>query len=65
MQGGRIAGTSDPIGGVPAERPADPGDVVATIFHSLGYELETVLPGPAGRPFTIVDNGKQPVRELF
>jgi len=65
VQGGRIAGTSDPIGGVPAERPTDPGDVVATIFHSLGYELETVLPGPAGRPFTIVDNGKQPVRELF
>jgi len=65
VQGGRVVGRSDPIGGVPAERPTDPGDVVATIFHSLGLNLEAHLPGPAGRPFPLVDFGKQPVRELF
>jgi hypothetical protein len=65
VKGGRVVGRSDPIGGVPAERPVDPGDVVATIYHSLGFNLETVLPGPAGRPFTIVDTGKREVHELF
>lgn len=65
VQGGRIVGASDPIGGVPAERPVDPANVVATIFHSLGFDLEQVLPGPAGRPFTIVDSGKKEIHELF
>ncbi len=65
VRGGQTVGRSDPIGGVPAERPTDPGDVVATIFHSLGYNLEAHLPGPAGRPFPLVDFGKQPVKELF
>src|SRR5688572_12567903 len=35
VKGGRVIGRSDPIGGVPAERPVDPGDIVATVFHSL------------------------------
>lgn len=65
VQGGRVVGRSDPIGGVPAERPADPGEVVATIFHSLGFDLETKLPGPAGRPFPLVDFNKHEIKELF
>ena len=65
VQGGRVVGASDPIGGVPADRPVDPGDVVATIFHSLGFDLEAHLPGPAGRPFPLVDFGKSPIHELF
>jgi len=65
VQGGRVVGASDPIGGVPADRPADPGDIAATIFHSLGFDLETRLPGPAGRPFPLVDVGKHEIKELF
>lgn len=65
VQGGRIVGRSDPIGGVPAERPTDPGDIVATVYHSLGLDLETKLPGPSGRPFPIVDFGKHEIKELF
>ena len=65
VQGGRVVGASDPIGGTPAERPVDPGDVVATIFHSLGLDPESHLPGPAGRPFPLVDFGKEPIGELF
>src|SRR5690606_24774698 len=38
VRGGRAIGASDPIGGFPAERPAGPGDIVATIFHSLGFD---------------------------
>jgi hypothetical protein len=65
VQGGRIVGASDRIGGVPAERPVDPPEIVATIYHSLGLDLETKLPGPQGRPFPLVDTGKHQIHELF
>jgi hypothetical protein len=65
VQGGRAVGASDEIGAYPAERPADPAEVVATIYHSLGFDLETTLPGPAGRPFPLVDFGKHEIAELF
>jgi hypothetical protein len=65
VKGGRIVGASDPIGAVPADRPVEPADVAATIFHSLGFNLETNLPGPAGRPFPIVDVGHRQIQELF
>jgi hypothetical protein len=65
VKGGRVVGASDPIGGVPAERPVEPGDAVATIFHSLGFDLESHLPGPAGRPFPLVDFGRREIHELF
>jgi hypothetical protein len=65
VKGGRVIGKSDPVGGFPAERPVLPGDLVATIFHSLGLDHESHLPGPAGRPFPLVDFGRQPIRELF
>lgn len=65
VQGGRVVGASDRIGGVPAERPVDPSEIVATIYHSLGLDLETKLPGPQGRPFPLVDSGKHEIHELF
>ena len=65
VQGGRAVGASDEIGGYPADRPTSPADVVATIFHSLGLDLETELPGPGGRPFPLVDFGTRPILELF
>lgn len=65
VQGGRVVGKSDPIGAVPAERPVDPGEVVATIYRSLGLDLETRLPGPQSRPFPLVDFGVHEIKELF
>ena len=65
VQGGRVVGASDPIGGVPVDRPAGPSEVVATIFHSLGFDLDSTLPGPAGRPFPLVDFGHHEISELF
>ncbi len=65
VQGGRVVGASDPIGAVPADRPVQPPDLVATIFHSLGLNIESHLPGPAGRPFPLVDFGHAPIHELF
>ena len=65
VQGGRVIGKSDPIGAYPAEQPVEPGNVVATIFKSLGYDLEQELPGPSGRPFPLVDQGTEAINELF
>lgn len=65
VQGGRVVGASDPIGAVPADRPTEPPEIIATIYHALGLNLETHLPGPAGRPFPLVDFGFREIRELF
>jgi hypothetical protein len=65
IQGGRVVGRSDRIGGVPAERPVEPAEIVATVYRSLGLNLETTLPGPQGRPFPLVDTGKHEIHELF
>ena len=65
VKGGRAVGASDTIGAFPAERPVKPGDIVATIFHSLGLDHEMHLPGPAGRPFALTDFGTDPIKELF
>jgi len=65
VQGGRVIGKSDAIAGYPAERPVAPNEIVATIYQSLGLDLETELPGPNGRPFPLVDYGTKPIRELF
>ena len=65
VKGGRVVGKSDEIGGYPTERPTAPKEVVATMFKALGLDLDTHLPGPNNRPFSLVDFGTQPIKELF
>ena len=65
VQGGRVVGRSDEIGGYPAERPVTPAEVVATIYRGLGLDLETELPGPQSRPYPLVDFGTHEIKELF
>jgi hypothetical protein len=65
VKGGRIIGKSDEIGAYPVERPVNPSEVVATIYKSLGLDLETELPGPSGRPFPLVNFGTHEIKELF
>lgn len=65
IQGGRVVGESDDIGGAPKSRPTTPAEVTATVYHSLGIDLETELPGPQSRPIRVVDHGVEPIMELF
>jgi uncharacterized protein (DUF1501 family) len=65
VKGGRVIGASDDIGAYPAERPVSPAMTVATIYHALGIDLDTELPGPQTRPIPVVDFGTEPVHELF
>ena len=65
IQGGRVVGESDDIGGAPKSRPTTPAEVAATVYHALGIELGTELPGPQDRPIRVVDHGVEPIKELF
>ncbi|MBI3118529.1 MAG: DUF1501 domain-containing protein, partial [Candidatus Hydrogenedentes bacterium] len=65
VQGGRVVGKTDEIGAYPIERPVSPAELVASVYHSLGIDLETELPSPGTRPVPVVDYGVQPVHELF
>jgi hypothetical protein len=61
---GKVVGKTDSIGGTIADRPISPKDVLATIYHLLGYDLETTLTDRTTRPVSLVPNG-QVVRELL
>ena len=65
IKGGQAIGASDEIGGAPKDRPTTPGEIAATVFHGLGIDPTTELPGAGGRPIPLVDRGTEPIRELF
>lgn len=65
IKGGNIVGASDEIGAYPKDRPANPGEVVATIFKALQIDLDTELPGLQGRPIRVVEHGVNAINELF
>jgi Protein of unknown function (DUF1501) len=54
---GRVVGKTDSIGGTVVDRPVSPKDVLATVYHLLGYDLETVIADKVGRPQTLVPTG--------
>jgi hypothetical protein len=65
MKMGQAIGRSSPRGEHVVDRPFDPQDVAATIYHHLGINphAESFL-DHAGRPLALLDQG-QPIRELI
>jgi hypothetical protein len=63
LAGGQIVGASNSKGEYPAADPMKPADVLATIYHQLGINLETSFLNHAGRPIPINNYGK-PIRQL-
>lgn len=61
VQGGRVIGKSDAIGAYPTERSVSPGEIMATIHHALGLDLQQVLPNGA----RYVSSGTRHIHELF
>jgi Protein of unknown function (DUF1501) len=53
---GRVVGKSDKIAGDVAERPISPKDVLATTYHLLGIDPETVITDRTNRPVPLVQN---------
>jgi hypothetical protein len=54
---GRVVGRSDKIGGTVAERPVSPKDILATTYHLLGIDPETVLYDRTNRPLPLAPGG--------
>ena len=64
MRMGQVIGRSSERGEHVAERPIDPQDVAATIYHHLGIDARSVtFDDRAGRPTYLLDRG-EPIREL-
>jgi uncharacterized protein (DUF1501 family) len=55
---GRIVGSTDRIGGTVQDRPVSPKDILATAYHLLGIDPETMLTDRIGRPLPLVPNGR-------
>ncbi len=55
---GRVVGKTDKIGGTVVDRPISPKDVLATVYHLLGYDLETHLTDKLSRPVSLVPGGQ-------
>jgi len=66
IQGGRVIGRTDRTGGSPVSRPVHVQEVFATLYHTLGIDVNAVkIPDFNGRPRYLVENNRQPVRELL
>jgi hypothetical protein len=53
LRGGQVIGASDAVGGLPREGLVTPEDITATLFHQLGYNPQTEIHDPTGRPLPI------------
>lgn len=65
MRMGQVIGRSDRRGERVVERPLDPQDVAATVYHHLGIDARaTSFRDPLDRPMPLLDRG-EPIRELI
>lgn len=63
IRGGQAYGSSDKIGGEPADSPMHVRDLFATIYHTLGFSHDSKVFDPSGRPHFFVE-GKV-IEKLF
>ncbi|MGK0185708.1 MAG: hypothetical protein ACI9R3_001487 [Verrucomicrobiales bacterium] len=64
IQGGRVIGSSDSLGGEPDDNPKTPQDVLATMYRHLGIDPSVTFEDHGGRPHPILPSGS-PIEELF
>ena len=66
MNHGQVIGASDKHAGEAVDRPVRFGDVFATLYTSMGINVETAtIPDLQGRPRYLVDHGRKPLKELI
>ncbi len=61
---GQIIGSSTPDGGLPADRPVSPSDVLATLYKHLGINPDIEVVNLLGRPAPLLPEGRV-IKELF
>ncbi len=65
LRHGQVIGASDIDGGEIKDRPVTPADLAATVYRHMGVPLDTTYSNTSGRPLYIVEEGGEPLRELF
>jgi len=55
---GRVLGKSDKTAGDPLERRVSPKDILATMYHLLGIDPQTIIHDQQNRPFPLVPHGE-------
>lgn len=66
MRPGHIIGSTDSQGGKPADRPVHVQEVFATLYRTLGIDVNGVkIDDLNGRPRYLVDQNRQPLPELL
>ncbi|MFO0908687.1 MAG: DUF1501 domain-containing protein [Isosphaeraceae bacterium] len=55
---GNVVGRSDKIASDPVDRRVSPKDILATIYHLLGIERDTMLADRQGRPMPLLAEGE-------
>lgn len=58
LAGGAILGQTDRIAGEAIDRPVSYADVVATLYHQLGIDPQTIIHDRTGRPHVLMDQGE-------
>jgi arylsulfatase A-like enzyme len=59
IETGQVIGGTDKEGGYPIDRATDPKDILATMYHLLGFDPAlTTIPDPLGRPMHILPHGE-------
>ncbi len=64
IRGGQVIGATDAIGSEPRDRPLGPGDLLATIYRTLGVDADRMIADRQNRPHRLVEAG-QAIGELF
>jgi hypothetical protein len=64
IRGGQVIGATDKHGTRPSDNPVEPPQLLASIYHGMGIDLDTtMLPGPGNRPIRLVE--AEPIKQLF
>lgn len=66
LRTGQVIGSTDRLGGEADSRPVRFGEVHATLYHSLGIDVnKATINDLSGRPTYLVDPSIQPLKELI
>jgi hypothetical protein len=66
MRTGQVIGSTNHLGEYPQDRPVHYRDVLATLYHNMGIDVDTAtIPDNTGRPRYIFDREHQPIKELI
>lgn len=65
LRHGQVVGSTDKDGGQPATRPVRPTDLAATIYRHMGVPLDSEYHDTLGRPYPLLPQEGEPIRELF